>query len=246
MSSIGGPLSPICLRALFGRIPRAPPGRCPSSTGRVSLLWRGGGHSRGVPAPPGGPPSRLEASARRKRWLAHNFRVRGSSCVHGEWRHCATSGRGAPGMGGERYAAATFLGPHRGTRPFSPAWAAPDHIPCASRTSWVPCSTRPGGAARERMREMALWEDRSAPHSTALPPEPRNHAEISGRIRGADPNDPPGAPESGSGGDAASPGRGSAAVAVRLSLRPRPPGADRAWIRVSRSCGEDWDCAPVL
>ena len=49
-----------------------------------------------------------------KRWLAHNFRVRGSSCVHGEWRHCATSGRGAPGMGGERYAAATFLGPASG------------------------------------------------------------------------------------------------------------------------------------
>ena len=49
-----------------------------------------------------------------KRWPAHNFRVRGSSCVHGEWRHCATSGRGAPGMGGERYAAATFLGPASG------------------------------------------------------------------------------------------------------------------------------------
>ena len=49
-----------------------------------------------------------------KRWLAHNFRVRGGSCAHGEWRHCATSGRGAPGMGGERYAAATFLGPALG------------------------------------------------------------------------------------------------------------------------------------
>ena len=93
---------------------------------------------------------------------------------------------------------------------------------------------------------MALWEDRSAPHSTAPPSEPRNHAESVKRIRGADPNDPPGAPELGSGGDAASPGRGPAAVAVRLSLRPRPPGADRAWIRVSRSCGEDWDCAPCF
>ena len=49
-----------------------------------------------------------------KRWPAHNFRVRGSSCVHGEWRHCATSGRGAPGMGGERYAAATLWGPASG------------------------------------------------------------------------------------------------------------------------------------
>ena len=49
-----------------------------------------------------------------KRWPAHNFRVHGGSCAHGEWRHCATSGRGAPGMGGERYAAATFLGPASG------------------------------------------------------------------------------------------------------------------------------------
>ena len=49
-----------------------------------------------------------------KRWPARDFRVRGSSCAHGEWRHCATSGRGAPGMGGERYAAATFWGPASG------------------------------------------------------------------------------------------------------------------------------------
>ena len=130
-----------------------------------------------------------------KRWPAHNFRVRGSSCVHGEWRHCATSGRGAPGMGGERYAAATLWGPHRGTRPFSPARAAPDHIPCASRTSWVPCSTRPGGAARVRVREMALWEDRSAPHSSAVSWEPRNHAETAGCAWCVGPNDPPAAPE---------------------------------------------------
>ena len=46
-------------------------------------------------------------------------------------------------------------------------------------------------------REMALWEDRSAPHSIAPPSQPRNHAEIAGRIRGARPNDPPRAPESG-------------------------------------------------
>ena len=49
-----------------------------------------------------------------KRWPARDFRVRGSSCAHGEWRHCATSGRSVPGMGGERYAAATFLGPASG------------------------------------------------------------------------------------------------------------------------------------
>ena len=47
---------------------------------------------------------------------------------------------------------------------------------------------------------MALWEDRSAPHSTAPPSEPRNHAESVERIRGAGPNDSPRAPESGSGG----------------------------------------------
>ena len=46
-------------------------------------------------------------------------------------------------------------------------------------------------------REMALWEDRSAPHSIAPPSQPRNHAEIAGRIRGVHLNDPPGAPESG-------------------------------------------------
>ena len=85
--------------------------------------------------------------------------------------------------------------PHRGTRPFSPARAAPDHIPCASRTSWVPCSTRPGGAARVRVREMALWEDRSAPHSSAASWEPRNHAETAGCARCVGPNDPPAAPE---------------------------------------------------
>ena len=49
-------------------------------------------------------------------------------------------------------------------------------------------------------RGMALREDRSALHSTASSSEPRNHAEVVERIRGAGPNDPPGAPESGSGG----------------------------------------------
>ena len=131
-----------------------------------------------------------------KRWPARDFRGRGSSCVHGEWRHCATSGRGAPGMGGVKDMRRPPCGaPHRGTRPFSPARAAPDHIPCASRTSWVPCSTRPGGAARVRVREMALWEDRSAPHSSAVSWEPRNHAETAGCARCVGPNDPPAAPE---------------------------------------------------
>ena len=88
-----------------------------------------------------------------------------------------------------------FWVPHRGTRPFSPARAAPDHIPCASRTSWIPCSTRPGGAARVRVREMALWEDRSAPHSSAVSWEPRNHAETAGCAWCVGPNDPPAAPE---------------------------------------------------
>lgn len=44
---------------------------------------------------------------------------------------------------------------------------------------------------------MALWEDRSNPHSIAPPSEPRNHKEIAERIRCVDPNDPPRAPEPG-------------------------------------------------
>ena len=58
------------------------------------------------------------------------------------------------------------------------------------RLGWarfIPSGARPG-------QEMVPWEDRSAPHSTAPPSEPRNHAEAVERIRGAGPNDPPGAP----------------------------------------------------
>ena len=64
------------------------------------------------------------------------------------------------------------------------------------RLGWarfIPSGARPG-------QEMVPWEDRSAPHSTMLPSEPRNHAETSGRIRSADPNDPPRAPEPGTSG----------------------------------------------
>jgi len=43
---------------------------------------------------------------------------------------------------------------------------------------------------------MVLREDRSAPHPLVSLPKPRNHAEILERIRCADSNDPPGAPES--------------------------------------------------
>ena len=49
---------------------------------------------------------------------------------------------------------------------------------------------------------MAPWEDRSTPHPTAVASQPQNHAEIIGRIRDAEVNDPPGASESGSGGAA--------------------------------------------
>ena len=49
-------------------------------------------------------------------------------------------------------------------------------------------------------REAAPWEDRSRRHPSTLAPQPRNHAEIAERIRGARPNDPPRAPESGSDG----------------------------------------------
>jgi len=45
-----------------------------------------------------------------KRWPARIFRVRGGSHASGEWRYCAISGWEGRGMGGERYAPATFLG----------------------------------------------------------------------------------------------------------------------------------------
>ena len=55
------------------------------------------------------PTSSSGASAARKRWPAHTFRVRGGSCVHEKWRHCTISGREGCGTEGERYAPATFL-----------------------------------------------------------------------------------------------------------------------------------------
>ena len=76
---------------------------------------------------------------------------------------------------------------------------------------------------------MTPWEDRSAPHPTAVPSQPRNHAEIIGRIQGAEVNDPPGAPESGSGGAAdrsrraARTGPGDRLRPRGRSLSPRPP-----------------------
>ena len=107
------------------------------------------------------------------------------------------------------------------------------------RLGWarfIPCGARPG-------QEMALWEDHSAPHSTMLPSEPRNHAETPGRIRGADPNDPPRAPEPRASGvrapvDAADPAdaipAGPAAGAGvhpargrSLPLGPPPPSSPR-------------------
>ena len=45
-----------------------------------------------------------------KRWPVRIFRVRDGSHASGEWRYCATSGWEGRGMGGERYAPATFLG----------------------------------------------------------------------------------------------------------------------------------------
>ena len=128
--------------------------------------------------------------------------------------------------------------PHRGTRPFSPARAAPDHIPCASRTSWVPCSTRPGGAVRVRVREMALWEDRSAPHSSAVSWEPRNHAETAGCARCVGPNDPPAAPEPESDGVEERP-RARRRGPTRPRSRPIRPGSRTRRPRAPRPVPED-------
>ena len=72
----------------------------------------------------------------------------------------------------------------RGTRPGRAIPARTHHRPARA----LPRGTRPG-------RDMALWEDRSAPHPTAPPPEPRNYAETAEHIRGAGPNDPPRTPK---------------------------------------------------
>ena len=69
---------------------------------------------------------------------------------------------------------------------------APDQAPGAPCVSSGSRSSPRGPAERE----MAPWEDRSAPHPIIPPPEPRNHAETVGATRGAGANDPPRAPES--------------------------------------------------
>ena len=58
---------------------------------------------------------------------------------------------------------------------------------------------------------MAFWEDRSVPAPGNGSVKPRNHAEVSARIRRADANDPPGAPKPGPTG-------------TRRSAEPRPAG----------------------
>ena len=77
----------------------------------------------------------------------------------------------------------------------------------------------PAPPRARRGREMAPWEDRSAPHPTTVASQPQNHAEIIGRIQGAEVNDPPGAPESGSGG-AADRSRRAARTGPGDRLRP--------------------------
>ena len=125
------------------------PGRANGVTMAAASGMRAAGRSRvrrrcpaagtSSTAPARAPPG---ASRAWKRWPARNFRVRGGSRAHGEWRHCATSGRKGCGTGGERYALATFFvspdcpppappavrrgggrrepPPHRGTRPADP------------------------------------------------------------------------------------------------------------------------------
>ena len=98
--------------------PRGPPGG-PRDFG-TDRVRRGGAAAPRPPAPSRYGDSRAGAPLstaivtrghRRggKRWLARNFRVRGRPCAPGEWRHCATSGWEGRGIGGERYAPATFL-----------------------------------------------------------------------------------------------------------------------------------------
>ena len=125
------------------------PGRAGGVTMAAASGMRAAGRSRvrrrrpaagtSSTAPARAPPG---ASRAWERWSARNFRVRGGSRAHGEWRHCATSGRKGCGTGGERYALATFFvspdcpppappavrrgggrrepPPHRGTRPADP------------------------------------------------------------------------------------------------------------------------------
>ena len=78
-----------------------------------------------------------------------------------------------------------------------PTPSASGHSPCG-RSHGLRSRTDPervgalGGP--HRIPILVLWEDRSAPHPAASAPQPRNHAEIAERIRGAGPNDPPRAP----------------------------------------------------
>ena len=121
-----------------------------------------------------------------------------------------------------------------------PTPGASGHSPCG-RSHGLRSRTDPervgalGGP--HRIPILALWEDRSAPHPATSASQPRNHAEIAERIRGAGPNDPPGAPYPAPGGLRGSllrlvgprdpcggSGRGDAARRTR-SARPTAPAA---------------------
>ena len=128
------------------------------AAGRSRVRWQCPAAGASSTAPARAPPG---ASRAWKRWPALNFRGCGGSRAHGEWRHCATSGREGCGTGGERYALATFFvspdcpppappavrrgggrrepPPHRGT---CPGIAAPGNLPGHRRTGELARRTR--------------------------------------------------------------------------------------------------------
>ena len=98
-----------------------------------------------------------------------------------------------------------------------------------------------------RIPILALWEDRSAPHPATSASQPRNHAEIAERIRGAGPNDPPGAPYPAPGGLRGSllrlmgprdPCESLAAAMLRARTRSARPAAPAAAVRGVDGAGE--------
>ena len=116
------------------------------AVGRSRVCWRRLAAGMSGTAPVRAP---LGVPAAWKRWLARIFRVRGGSCAHGEWRHCATSGREGCGAGGERYALATFFVSPDCPPPARPRSAAERASSDPTGAVPAPPAVHRGGARRE-------------------------------------------------------------------------------------------------
>ena len=141
----------------------------------------------GPTAPPGPAPAGELTDAELEALTSPDPAVRAAARERREAARAASPRTASPRTAGSRAAAPparTRPRPGRG-RAGSPG---ADPAQASPGTGALPRGTRSG-------RDMALWEDRSVPHPTAPPPEPRNYAETAEHIRGAGPNDPPRAPK---------------------------------------------------